>query len=204
MHGEFLTMPKSDDSDGEKMSKSSGEFLTLDVLSDKYAYDPLAYRYFLLGAHYRQQLAFSWEGMDAAASALKRLKRTVLDLRADHTGSEGPVAAYVEEFEVAVRDDLNMPRAMAAMWKAAKDATAPAGEVYATLLVMDRVLGFGFDAMQPGVLAISDEEIDKLLQERTAARAEKDYARGDEIRDRLADVGVEIMDAPEGTTWRRK
>jgi len=204
MHGEFLTMSKADDSGGGKMSKSSGEFLTLDVLTDKYAYDPLAYRYFLLGAHYRQQLAFSWAGMDSAASALGRLKRTVLELRDKCTAGQEPVAPYIDEFETAVRDDLNMPRAMAAMWKAVRDTAAPRGAVYATLRVMDRVLGFGFDDMQAEALGISDEEIDGLLAERTVARAAKDYARGDEIRDQLTDMGIEIMDSPDSTTWRRR
>lgn len=203
MHGEFLTMAKSDDSDGGKMSKSSGEFLTMDVLIDKYGYDPVAYRYFLLGAHYRQQLAFSWEGMDGAASALGRIKRVVLDTRAGYTGAEEPIAACIEEFDAAVVDDLNMPRALAAMWRAAKDTSASAGEIYATLLEMDKVLGLGFSEMAPADAEISDDEISALVEERNASRAAKDYARGDEIRDQLADLGIEIMDSPDGTTWRR-
>ena len=96
-----------------------------------------------------------------------------------------------------------MPRALAAMWKAAKDPNASPGEIYATLLQMDRVLGLRFDAMAPGDAEISDEEIRTLIEDRTAARAARNYARGDEIRDRLAENGVEIMDSPDGTTWRR-
>ena len=183
MHGEFLTMARSDDDAGGKMSKSSGEFLTMDVLVDKYGYDPMAYRYFLLGAHYRQQLAFSWDGLDAAASALTRIKRSVLDARGGYTGNEKPIAACIGEFDDAVIDDLNMPRALAAMWKTAKTTDASPGEIYATLLQMDRVLGLGFDEMTPGDAGISDAEIDKLIDDRTAARAAKDYARGDEIRE---------------------
>jgi len=204
MHGEFLTMPKSGEADGGKMSKSSGEFLTLDVLTEKYSYDPLAYRYFLLGAHYRQQLAFRWGALDAAANALKRLKRTVLDLRKSYSGKETPIDARIKQFESAVRDDLNMPKALAVMWATAKNIDESRGRRYATLLVMDRVLGFGFGEMQAEALGVSDEEIDRLLAERTDARAAKDYARGDEIRDQLTGMGIEIMDSPEGTTWRRK
>jgi cysteinyl-tRNA synthetase len=203
MHGEFLTMAKSDDSDGGKMSKSTGEFLTLDVLIDKYGYPPAAYRYFLLGAHYRQQLAFSWDGMDAATSALARIKRVVLDTRQACTGNEKAISACIDEFDQAVIDDLNMPRALAAMWKAAKDTTASPGEIYATLLQMDRVLGLGFEDMTAGEAKISDEQIDAMIEERKNARAAKDYARGDEIRDQLADMNIEIMDSPDGTTWRR-
>jgi cysteinyl-tRNA synthetase len=203
MHGEFLTMAKSDDSSGGKMSKSSGEFLTLDVLVDKYGYEPVAYRYFLLGAHYRQQLAFSWEGLDAAASAMGRLKRIVLDTRPQYAGTETPIAECMDEFEAAITDDLNMPRALAAMWKATKTTSATPGEIYATLLQMDRILALGVAEMAPEETGASDEDIDALVTERTAARANKDYARGDEIRDQLAELGVEIMDSPEGTSWRR-
>ena len=197
MHGEFLTM-----ADG-KMSKSKGEFLTLDVLVDKYGYDPIAYRYFLLGAHYRQQLAFSWEGLDAAASAMVRLKRIVLEIRQGYAGTEQPIPECMDEFDAAVTDDLNMPRALAAMWKATKAPDASPGEIYATLLQMDRILGLGAEQMAPADAETSDEEIDALVQARTTARAEKEYARGDEIRDQLAKMGIEIMDSPEGTTWRR-
>jgi cysteinyl-tRNA synthetase len=203
MHGEFLTMAKTEDSAGGKMSKSSGEFLTMEVLTTKHQYDPIAYRYFLLGAHYRQQLAFSWEGMDAAASALGRIKRVVLDAREGYSSQEQPIAECIEEFDAAVIDDLNMPRALAAMWKTVKTTTASPGEIYATLLQMDRVLGLGFADMAPPDADTSDAEIDALVEARTAARSSKDYARGDEIRDQLIDMGVEIMDSPEGTTWRR-
>ena len=203
MHGEFLTMAKSEDSAGGKMSKSSGEFLTMDVLVDKHGYDPAAYRYFLLGAHYRQQLAFSWEGMDAAASAMARIKRIVLDTRDACTDADQPIAECIEEFDAAVIDDLNMPRALAAMWKAAKSADASPGEIYATLIHMDQVLGLGFAEMTPATTETSDQEIDELVEARTAARGAKDYARGDEIRDQLAEMGIEIMDSPQGTTWRR-
>jgi cysteinyl-tRNA synthetase len=148
-------------------------------------------------------LAFSWEGMDAAASALARIKRVVLDSREGYSGDQQPIAECIEEFDAAVIDDLNMPRALAAMWKTAKTTTASPGEIYATLLQMDRVLGLGFAEMSPPDTDTSDAEIDALVEARTTARASKDYARGDEIRDQLIDMGVEIMDSPEGTTWRR-
>ena len=96
-----------------------------------------------------------------------------------------------------------MPRALAAMWKAAKTTTATPGEIYATLLQMDQILGLGFAEMKPAEADTSDEEIDALVEARTAARTAKDYARGDEIRDQLAEMGIEIMDSPEGTSWRR-
>jgi len=204
MHGEFLTFPRPDAEAGEadRMSKSSGEFLTLDVLIGR-GFDPLAYRYFLLGAHYRQQLAFTWEALEGAANAMGRLKRTVLDLRGDCGGDESPIERHVNEFNVAVLDDLNMPRALAAMWGAIKDTNASKGEIHATLLAMDAVLGFGFAKMEADELAISEEDIRKLISERDAARADKNYARADEIREELIAKGVVLEDTPAGTVWRK-
>ena len=202
MHGEFLTFPKGDNEQAARMSKSSGEFLTLQGLIDR-GYDPLAYRYFLLTAHYRAQLAFTFQALDAAASAFKSLKRAVLDLRREFSGDEKPVENHLAEFREAVTDDLNMPRALAAMWAAAKDTAASKGEIYATLLEMDKVLGLGFEKMKEEELAISPDEIEKLIAERDAARKAKNYARADEIRDGLAKLGIEIMDTAGGTTWRK-
>ncbi|MDY6912961.1 MAG: cysteine--tRNA ligase [Planctomycetota bacterium] len=197
MHGEFLTMP----SGNERMSKSSGEFLTLDTLEKK-GYEPLAYRYFCFTAHYRQQLAFSWPAMDAAANAFARLKRAVLDLRPEYNGGEGPLEAHISEFRAAAEDDLNMPQALAAMWAAIKDADAVKGRIYATLLEMDKVLGFGLAGMQEKELPIPADEIEKLIAERNAARKAKDFARADEIRSELAAKGISLEDKPDGTIWR--
>ena len=202
MHGEFLTFPRGADGDAEKMSKSSGEFLTLDVLVDR-GVDPLAYRYFLLNAHYRRPLAFSREALDAAANAFARLRRTVLELREQYAGSEQPIESSLREFRAAAEDDLNMPRALAAMWGATKNADAAGGEIYATLLAIDAVLGFGVDQMEAEAAAISDEQIQALLDQRAAARRDKDFARADEVRDELTALGIEIMDSPQGTTWRK-
>ena len=201
MHGEFLTLARGE-GEAAKMAKSSGEFLTLDVL-EKHGYEPLAYRYFLFSAHYRQQLAFTWEGITAAANAMKNLKRLVLSLRSKAVGCiAGPLPNRMAEFRAAVEDDLNIPRALAAMWNTLKDS-APAGAIYATLLAMDPVLGLGFEQMQEEALGISESEIEQLIADRAAARKAKDFARGDAIRKQLAELGVEIMDSPAGTTWRR-
>ena len=202
IHGEFLTFPKGEDGEEAKMSKSSGEFLTLDLLVDR-GHDPLAYRYFLLGAHYRQQLAFTWDAVAAAENAFQRLRRIVLDLRAEYTDADRPIEAHLREFRSAVEDDLNMPRALAAMWGAVKDPAAAKGRIYATLLAMDIVLGFGFADMTEAELDISQDEIRTLIDERNAARQDRNFARADEIRNQLAERGLAIEDTPDGTTWRR-
>ena len=202
MHGEFLTFPKEGPGEDSRMSKSSGQFLTLDVLMDR-GFDPLAYRYFLLNAHYRQQLAFTWEALKGAGSAFDKLRRTVLEMRGGYSGSERPLADYVKGFDAAVADDLNMPRALAGTWAAIKDEGASQGEIYATLLAMDAVLGLGFEKMEEKELAICEDKIEQLIGERDAARKDNDFARADEIRDTLLAVGIELMDSPTGTTWRK-
>ena len=203
LHGEFLTMPKDDG--GGKMSKSSSEFLTVSVLMDK-GYDPLAYRYFLLNAHYRQQLAFTFEGLDGAASAFKRLKRAVLDLRPNFSGNDPLIAQYLDRFREAAEDDLNMPRCLAAMWDTINDTNFEKGSIYATLLEMDKVLGFGMAEMADDAAEMADDdvaEIEALIIQRTEARAAKNFARSDEIRDDLAARGITLEDGPEGTTWHK-
>ncbi len=200
MHGEWLVMPTGD-GEAARMSKSSGEFLTLDLLTGR-GYDPLAYRYFCLNAHYRQQLAFSWVALDAAANAYARLKRIVLDLRTDSGDGDKPVDSLLSEFRAAAEDDLNMPRALAAMWAATKDEHAAPGRRYAALIEMDRVLGLGMAEMTEEKLAVSLEQIASLIDERNAARKAKDFARADAIRDELVAQGVVLEDSPGGTKWR--
>ncbi|MFW5731568.1 MAG: CysS/YqeB C-terminal domain-containing protein, partial [Planctomycetota bacterium] len=198
LHGEFLTM-----SDAGKMSKSAGGFLTLDSLVER-GYDPLAYRLFLLGAHYRRQLAFSWEQLDAAVSAMNRLKRGALELRPHHHEGDEPIESYMVDFNRAITDDLNMPRALATMWNVLKDSAESKGRLYATLLRMDRVLALGIEQMQPEQLALSDEEIDQRIRRRADAKADRDFATADAIRDELSELGIQLLDTPEGTTWQRK
>jgi cysteinyl-tRNA synthetase len=199
MHGEFLTFPKGADGEAAKMSKSSGEFLTLDVLARK-GYDPLAYRYFLLTAHYRQQLAFTWEGLDGAANALANLKRQALEAKRGCGGREQPIESHMAKFREAVENDLNMPQALAALWGAVKDAeAAPPGAVYATLLAMDQVLGLDIAGFHED-LGIPKDEIEKLIDERKAARKARDFARADEIRKQLAEKSIVLLDNADGST----
>ncbi|MFW6132300.1 MAG: cysteine--tRNA ligase [Planctomycetota bacterium] len=195
MHGEFLTMPAGDESEGGRMSKSGGEFLTLDKLEER-GCEPVAYRYFLLQAHYRQQLAFSWEALDAAGSAIARLRRAVCDLRVE-AGDGAPLDEPLGEFRAAVADDLNTPRALAAMWNATRaDAAAP--RRYATLAEMDKVLGLGIERMEAQELDVPDEIVD-MVRRRQRARKQKDFATADKLRLALADNGYVISDVMGGT-----
>jgi len=199
MHNEFL------DLGGEKVSKSKGHVLVVDSLVER-GIDPLAFRYFFFQAHYRQQQSFTWEALEAAATALRRLTAKAVDAR--DAGGE-PDLARIEphrrRFWAALADDLNAPQALAAMWDAVKADDLRPADVWAFLADADRALGFGLatavapDADESG----SDPRVDALVAKRQAARAAKDFATSDRIRDELAAEGIEVVDTPTGPTWRR-
>ena len=197
VHGEFLTFPRGGDDEQAKMSKSTGEFLTLDVLDDR-GYELLAYRYFCLGAHYRQQLAFSWEALDAAQNAFCLLENTViLELIPEYTGDEKPIDTHMQVFLAACMDDLNMPRALAAMWGAVRDTRASKGEIYATLVEMDDVLGFGVAGMKYTI----PEDVQELTRKREAARKAKDFEAADRLRDQVKEKRHGLKDTLTGGSF---
>ena len=181
-----------------KISKSSGGLLNLGDLVDQ-GFAPLAYRYFLLGAVYRQPISYTEEAMEAAASAYRRLLRRAAELSEAPAGAEPP-ADYVARFDEAMADDLNTPQALAVLWDAVKSDLEPAAK-RALLQDFDAVLGLGLsEARAEGEV---DERIDGLVAERQAARASRDFARADAIRDALAAEGIVLEDGPEGTSWSR-
>jgi cysteinyl-tRNA synthetase len=199
MHNEFL------DFGGEKMSKSKGNVRALSDLEEQ-GYDPLAFRYFFLQAHYRQQQTFNLEAMDAAARGYRRLIAVAAELReAEGEGDADAQAPYRERFRDALADDLNAPKAMAVVWDVARSSTLSAPDRRDLLLAFDAVLGL--DLAHAEVAAEeseSDPRIDGLLAEREAARASRDFATADRIRDELTAEGIVIVDTPEGARWRRE
>jgi cysteinyl-tRNA synthetase len=191
LHGYFLRL------DEAKMSKSTGEFLRLRVLTDQ-GYDPLAYRYFCLNAHYRSKLSFSWEGLDGAAKALGRLRSMSFSWGQPGTADE----VYLERFLAQVNDDLNTPRALAVAWELARsDLLAPVK--MATLLEFDRVLGLGLAEWQPAREAVPDD-IRALAEERQRLRVEKRWREADALRAQILAVGYEIEDTAEGPRLFRR
>ncbi len=185
MHGYFLQL------DEARMSKSSGEFLRLQVLIDK-GYDPLAYRYFCLSAHYRAKLNFSWEGLDGAAKSLDRLRAQVYEWGEAGTIDENSA----EQFTNQVNDDLNMPRAMAVTWDVAR-GNLPAATKKATILLFDQVLGLRLAEWHPTEERIPDEMM-QLVVKRQQARAEKRWADADGLRQEIQQAGYEVEDTPQG------
>lgn len=186
MHGYFLQL------DNAKMSKSTGEFLRLAALQER-EIDPLVYRYFCLTAHYRTQMSFSWESLEANGTALNRLYEAAYSW-GDPEGE--PLEDYVQRFNNCVNDDLNMPRALAVTWELVK-SDHPEGQKKATLLAFDEVFGLNIASWKPTEVEIP-EQVLALAEQRQEARANKDWARSDELRDEALALGYAIEDTREG------
>ena len=140
------------------MSKSSGSFITLQTILD-YGFDPLVYRYFLLGSHYRTQITFSWGGLEAAKTSLTRLYELAFEW-----GAPGEVdAPTLKAIQKDLNDDVAMPRALATLWQMVKSELATS-EKKATLLEFDKVLGLDIENWHPKELDIP-EEVKKLVKE---------------------------------------
>lgn len=201
MHGEFLRL------DGSKMSKSSGEFLTVSLLMEK-GFNPLDYRYFALGSHYRNYLNFSYESLEGAREALKSLHKKTDPLIGKATSIESEKAkAFQNEFCEAIGDDLNMPRALGILNTMLK-SDLDDGEKAALVLDMDKIFGLKLDEsreeFEKKIDGVDVEKIESLIAARKVARENKNWAESDRIRDELAAMNVMIKDSKEGTTWEIK
>jgi cysteinyl-tRNA synthetase len=188
MHGYFLL------TNDAKMSKSAGEFLRVQLLIDK-GYDPIAYRYLCLTAHYRSQLNFSWEALDAAQTALNRLRQNVFSLG---EAAAKPNADYVAKFMEKLNDDLNYPQALALAYEALK-SDLPAPEKKATLLKFDEGFGLGLATWMPKEIEVP-ANVRTVADARWAARNAKDWAEADRLRGELTALGWAMKDGKDGYT----
>jgi cysteinyl-tRNA synthetase len=193
MHGYFLLQNDA------KMAKSAGEFLRVDSLIER-GYDPLAFRYLCLTAHYRGQLNFTWAALDAAAIALDRMRNGIYALR--DAGAAEPDAALVLRFTNDINDDLNVPRALAVAWEALR-GDLPAAVKRATLLLFDRVFGLELAAWEPKIEAVPDA-VRALADARSAARKAKNWAEADRLRSELGGSGWEMEDRADGYVLKRR
>lgn len=212
MHNNFLVERSG------KMSKSSGEFLRVQLLIDK-GYHPLAYRLMCLQAHYRSELEFSWEGLGAALTRLKRMVK-ITEMIADPPMTEGlshpKFEAALAKFDAAMSDDLNTPIALTALEDALAVKKVDAIIKRSVIERMDAVLGLGLLGsetnhelaredlrLRPKAATITEAEIEAILVRRKEARAAKDFVASDALRDELIAAGVEVMDGdPLGWDWR--
>lgn len=195
LHGEFLQM-KND----EKMSKSKGNFITLDTLIEK-GYSPLHYRYLVLTSHYRSPLIFSYENLDAAASAYKKLKSKYAEFAGEEkqnisTEQEKAYNAYVDEFNSYILNDLKTSQALALLWKVVKSKDIPSALKVKFMDNADEIFSLSLAKPEEVKNTAYSAEIQALLDERKAARINKDWKKSDEIRDALAQMGVIIKDLP--------
>jgi cysteinyl-tRNA synthetase len=209
IHGAHLIV------EGQKMSKSLGNFYTLRDLLDM-GHNPLALRFLLTSVHYRKQLNFTFDGVSQAQSAIQRGNDFLL--RLGEITDEGPVSAEVEKmvtkavagFEAAMDDDLNTSAALAAVFELVREINTLLDNGKLNSGDRNTVLGFFekvnmvFDVFNLEKEKLEDQDILDLIEERISARKNKDFKRADEIRDMLEQKGIILEDSKEGTRWKRR
>lgn len=194
--------------DNEKMSKSLGNFFTLrDVLQQ---HDAETLRFFLMSAHYRSQLSYSKDNITQARAALERLYTALRKAEAD-TNVDIAHGGYLQRFETAMNDDLNVPEAYSVLFDLARDLnkcddTAEAARLAGVLKQLGGILGLLQNNPQSFLQGEDDDaaHIEALIKQRNEARAAKDWPAADEARDALNALGVVLEDSAQGTTWRRQ
>lgn len=190
LHNEFV------DTGGMKMAKSGENFLTLETVIE-HNIDPLAYRFWLLMANYRTKVNFSWEALEASKTAWGRLQGLYMSLGTEE-GQINP--QYQQKFKDFIGDDLDTPRAVALLWDLIKDESISAADRKATILDFDKVLSLGFAELKDEEVPA---EIQSLIDKRAQARNDKDFAKSDELRDKIKSLGWEVKDTDEGQAVTR-
>ena len=195
IHGYFLETDKS------KMSKSSGEFLRLKTLYDN-QYDPIAYRYLCLTANYRSDLKFTWESLDAAQTALGRLRNAVFSWTESADSLQSADREFLNRFQENVFYDLNTTKALAVMWDLVK-SNREEGVKRATIIEFDKILGLDLENWVPKKQDVPEEIMD-LVNRRLEARQQKNWNEADSLREKINQLGFEVEDSPEGPKISKK
>ena len=187
-----------------KMSKSKGEFLTVSLLEEK-GYNPLVYRLFCLQSHYRKPLEFSYEVLDNMTTAYNKLIKKIGELKADGSVDEEAFAGFRNKFEDAICSDLNTSSAITVIYDVLRSDINDMTKLeliksFDEVLSLDLLKDHGNDK-ESSVDSEHKEYILAKIEERKAAKKEKDFAKADAIRDELAAKGIQIKDTREGTVW---
>lgn len=190
MHVEFLLI------DGGKMSKSLGNVYTLNDLKAK-GIDALSYRYFTYSSHYRNKLNFTWDAIKSAKNSLNKL-RDMIALHKDVNKKidKNIISKYEEQFLDAINDDMNMPVAISIVWEIAKEKEK-SNDFYELIKKFDSVLSLDLDKNDKEDINIP-EDIKLILNERKDARKNKNFAKSDELRDKLKELGYIVKDTKDG------
>lgn len=201
VHGEFLVL------DGGKMSKSSGDFLTVSKLEEE-GFNPLDYRYFCLQSKYRKQLVFSFESLKDAQNGYKALKKkigTILtNIDETYNMNKELISGYQEKFKTQISDDLNIANAFTVLNEVIKDGELNNKEKAFLIEDFDKVFSLNLMTIEKEAIEVDEKLINHLIEERNIARKEKNYKRSDEIRAQLLEMNIEVLDSKEGTSWRVK
>jgi len=197
VHGEFLDLGSS------KMSRSVGNVVLLSTIKQQ-GFEPMAYRYLMLTAHYRSKLSFTEESLTAAQNGLNNLRADIAELPAIDPAAEqqpwSPEASRLHEaFHTAINNDLDLPIALSITREAARTNKIEPLERHRLVLDFDRVLGLRLHEVEPKAPVVLSDEVVELVRQRDAARAARNWRESDRIRDELKAMGFEVRDTPKGT-----
>jgi cysteinyl-tRNA synthetase len=184
--------------EGRKMSKSLGNFYTIDNVIKK-GFDPLALRYLFLGVHYRDTLNFTWDSLQAAQNGLKNLKNQVANLKAqdDRTAlspeKEKQVDEFRNQFLDALSDDLSTPKALAVLWDMLK-SNIPSSDKYDLAISFDEILGLNLKSQISNIKSEIPDNIKIMIEQRRKLREQGKYEEADKIRDEIVASGFDVND----------
>ncbi len=195
LHSAFLTFK------GEKVSKSTGGLFTISDL-ENLGYKPLAYRYFVLLTHYRKKLDFSLTNLDAAKTSFERITKRIAELKKEHHKGKDFTEKYEKDFNEAVNDDLNTPKAIQVFIKALEDFDFDSRKKLALLEKFDEILGLGIKEMKEEIIAVP-ADVQKLIDAREKLRQGKMWAEADILRQRIKEAGYLIRDSSNGPIVER-
>ncbi|MEX2010231.1 MAG: cysteine--tRNA ligase, partial [Parcubacteria group bacterium] len=180
LHNEFINLSQA------KMAKSEGNVVRLQGIVDR-DFSPLSYRYFILLSHYRSKANFTWEALQSAENAYRKIKEFVSSI--PNIGDIN--LKYKTQFVEAIENDLNTPEALAILWNLIKDSSVSPEDKKATLLDFDKVLGLNIDTNEFAITEIP-AEVEELMKKREQARGEKDFIRSDELREEIKKKGFDV------------